>query len=89
MANFDWLKSVGATQEAVAVLNDQPKVFATIIAVLIGLTVELGLLAAIHFATLKPEQKKKKNKKEKKEKKEKPAKAKKIKDNGAFAPGRS
>ncbi|PHH74220.1 hypothetical protein CDD80_3221 [Ophiocordyceps camponoti-rufipedis] len=86
MANFDFLKSVGATQEAVAVLNDQPKVFATIIAVLIGLTVELGILAAIHFATLKPEQKKKKKKKEKKEK---PAKANKIKDNGASAPGRS
>ncbi|RDA84028.1 hypothetical protein CP532_6516 [Ophiocordyceps camponoti-leonardi (nom. inval.)] len=82
MANFDFLKSIGATNEAVAVLNDQPNVFATIIAVLIGLGLELLLLWYIHFATLKPEQKKKKQ--EKKDKK----KAKKGKDNGSAAAGR-
>ncbi|RCI15724.1 hypothetical protein L249_2224 [Ophiocordyceps polyrhachis-furcata BCC 54312] len=82
MPNFDFLKSIGATKEAIAVLNDQPNVFATIIAVLIGLGLELLLLWYIHFATLKPEQKKKK--KDKKDKK----KEKKGKDNGASAAGR-
>jgi hypothetical protein len=63
MVKFDFLKSVGATTEAVAVLNDQPNLFTNLIVVLIGLGLEAGLLAYIHFATLKPEQKKKKEKK--------------------------
>lgn len=54
MANFDWLKSVGATNEAVAVLNDQPNLFVSLVAVLIGLILQC-LLWFIHFATLKPE----------------------------------
>ncbi|PHH74790.1 hypothetical protein CDD82_4767 [Ophiocordyceps australis] len=65
MANFNWLKSVGATDEAVAVLNDQPELFVSLIAVIVGLIVQGLLLWYIHFATLKPEQKKKKTKKSK------------------------
>lgn len=60
MANFDWLKSIGATNEAVAVLNDQPNLFVNLVVVLVGLMLEVGLLSAIHFGTLKPEQKKQK-----------------------------
>lgn len=63
MGKFDFLKSVGATQEAVAVLNDQPFLFTNLIVVLIGLGVQATLLWYIHYATLKPEQKKKKPKK--------------------------
>ncbi|OAA60635.1 hypothetical protein ISF_05674 [Cordyceps fumosorosea ARSEF 2679] len=63
MPNFDFLRSVGATKEAVAVLNDQPNLFTNLIVVLIGLGVQGGLLWYIHYATLKPEQKKKKEKK--------------------------
>lgn len=65
MVNFDFLKSVGATTEAVAVLNDQPNLFTNLVVVLIGLGLEAGLLTYIHFATLKPEQKKKKKEKKK------------------------
>ncbi|KAM4060030.1 hypothetical protein HRG_002351 [Hirsutella rhossiliensis] len=65
MANFDWLKSVGATNEAVAVLNDQPNLFVNLVVVLIGLTLQCLFLWFIHFATLKPEQKRK-NRKNKK-----------------------
>ncbi|KAJ4153892.1 hypothetical protein LMH87_010358 [Akanthomyces muscarius] len=63
MAKFDFLRSVGATKEAVAVLNDQPFLFTNLIVVLVGLGVQAGLLWYIHYATLKPEQKKKKEKK--------------------------
>ncbi|KAJ6787342.1 hypothetical protein PWT90_06341 [Aphanocladium album] len=63
MGKFDFLRSVGATKEAVAVLNDQPNLFTNLIVVLIGLGVQAGLLWYIHYATLKPEQKKKKEKK--------------------------
>ncbi|KND94022.1 hypothetical protein TOPH_00900 [Tolypocladium ophioglossoides CBS 100239] len=64
MANFDWLKSVGATNEAVAVLNDQPNLFVNLLVVLVGLIVQCLLIWYIHFATLKPEQKKKKKPKD-------------------------
>lgn len=60
MANFDWFRSIGATPEAVAVLNDQPELFTTLIAVIVGLILQCLLIWYIHFATLKPEQKKKK-----------------------------
>lgn len=59
MGKFDFLKSVGATEEAVAVLNDQPNLFTNLILVLIGLSLQAGLLWYIHYATLKPSQKKK------------------------------
>ncbi|MBE3044834.1 hypothetical protein IMZ48_20195 [Candidatus Bathyarchaeota archaeon] len=60
---FEWFRSIGATEEAVMVLNDQPMLFTTLVVVLISLIV-LGLLIGyIHFATRKPEQKKKKGEK--------------------------
>ncbi|KAM3498558.1 hypothetical protein MY10362_008132 [Beauveria mimosiformis] len=65
MVKFDFLRSVGATKEAVAVLNDQPNLFTNLIVVLIGLGAQATLLWYIHYATLKPEQKKKKNKEKK------------------------
>ncbi|PHH92890.1 hypothetical protein CDD83_4033 [Cordyceps sp. RAO-2017] len=65
MANFSWLKSLGATPEAVAVLNDQPNLFANLVAVIIGLALQCLLIWFIHFATMKPEQKNKKKKKSK------------------------
>lgn len=63
MANFDFFKKIGATDQAVAVLNDQPQLFTTLILVLVGLTVECVLIWFIHFSTRKPEQMKKKEEK--------------------------
>lgn len=60
---FDWFASIGATPQAVAVLNDQPELFTILIVVLIALIAEIVLIWYIHFATMKPEQKKKKPKK--------------------------
>ncbi|KAG6170470.1 hypothetical protein E4U11_002381 [Claviceps purpurea] len=63
MINYDWLKKVGATNEFVAVLNDQPHLGLNFLLVLAGLAVQCLLIWFIHFATLKPEQSKKKVKK--------------------------
>ena len=63
MGQFDWFGSIGATPQAVAVLNDQPFLFTILIIVLIALILQGVLLWYIHFATLKPEQKKKKEEK--------------------------
>lgn len=60
MGQFDFMSSVGASRQAVAVLNDQPQLFTTLVVVLVGLAAQCGFIAFIHFATLKPEQKKKK-----------------------------
>jgi hypothetical protein len=57
---FGWFKVIGATDEAVMVLNDQPILFTILLVVLVSLIVHGVLLWYIHFATLKPEQKKKK-----------------------------
>ncbi|KAI1753683.1 hypothetical protein F4782DRAFT_529100 [Xylaria castorea] len=64
---FDWLGKIGATREAIATLNDQPYVFFVLVAALVILILEGVFIWYIHFATMKPEQKKKKM--EKKEKK--------------------
>ena len=57
---FGWFAKIGATPEAVNVLNDQPVLFTILVLVLLGV-IGLGLLIwYIHFATIKPEQKKKK-----------------------------
>lgn len=61
MVNFDFFKKVGATDKAVAVLNDQPELFTTLISVIIGLGLQCALIWYIHFATLKPSQRKKKD----------------------------
>ncbi|KXX82044.1 hypothetical protein MMYC01_200945 [Madurella mycetomatis] len=63
MGQFDWFSSIGATPEAVAVLNDQPILFTILIIVLIAIILQCVLLWYIHYATLKPEQKAKKDKK--------------------------
>lgn len=63
MANFDWFKAIGATDEAVATLNDQPILFTILLVVLVALILQGVVLWYIHYATLKPEQKKKKEKK--------------------------
>ncbi|EON99333.1 hypothetical protein UCRPA7_5113 [Phaeoacremonium minimum UCRPA7] len=57
---FDWFLKIGATKEAVAVLNDQPFLFTILLLVLVGIILQCVLIWYIHFATLKPEQKKKK-----------------------------
>ncbi|KAI1506495.1 hypothetical protein F5X99DRAFT_5021 [Biscogniauxia marginata] len=62
---FGFMASLGATPEAVAVLNDQPYVFTILVVVLVILILQSVLLWYIHYATLKPEQKKKKEKKPK------------------------
>ncbi|KAL7933485.1 hypothetical protein V8C35DRAFT_304529 [Trichoderma chlorosporum] len=58
MGQFDWFKKIGATDEAVAVLNDQPYLFTTLVVVIVVLLAESGLLWFIHWATFKPSQKK-------------------------------
>ncbi|KAH6640803.1 hypothetical protein F5144DRAFT_599480 [Chaetomium tenue] len=63
MGQFDWFGSIGATPEAVAVLNDQPILFTILLVALVAIILQCVLIWYIHFATLKPEQKKKKEKK--------------------------
>ncbi len=74
MGQFDWFGSIGATPQAVAVLNDQPILFTILIIVLIAVILQIVLLWYIHFATMKPEQKAKKDKKKPAAKDNKPAK---------------
>jgi len=62
MSQFDWFSKIGATPEAVAVLNDQPMLFTILIIVLIAIILQIVLLWYIHYATMKPEQKVKKEK---------------------------
>ncbi|CAK7204412.1 hypothetical protein SEUCBS139899_007169 [Sporothrix eucalyptigena] len=62
MGEFDWFLKIGATKEAVAVLNDQPVLFFILLVVLVAIGLEITLMWYIHHATLKPEQKKKKEK---------------------------
>ncbi|KAG5928193.1 hypothetical protein E4U42_001133 [Claviceps africana] len=61
MNNFAWMRKIGATNEAVAVLNDQPNLFVNFLLVLAGLGGQCLLIWYIHFATLKPEQARRKN----------------------------
>lgn len=60
---FGWFLKIGATPQAVAVLNDQPYLFAILLVVLAILGLQITLHWYIHYATMKPEQKKKKEKK--------------------------
>ncbi|KAF4984627.1 hypothetical protein FZEAL_203 [Fusarium zealandicum] len=70
MGQFDWFSSIGATDEAVAVLNDQPILFTILLVVLVAVILQSVLIWYIHYATMKPEQRKKKqDKKDKKDKK--------------------
>ena len=74
MGQFDWFARIGATPQAVAVLNDQPMLFTILLVVLVAIILQCVLIWYIHFATLKPEQKKKKEKKDAPKKDAKPAK---------------
>lgn len=60
---FGWFLKIGATPEAVAVLNDQPYLFTILLVVLAILSLQITFQWYIHYATMKPEQKKKKEKK--------------------------
>ncbi|KAK1639849.1 hypothetical protein BDP81DRAFT_391903 [Colletotrichum phormii] len=40
MGQFDWFRSIGATPEAVAVLNDQPILFTILLIVLVAVTLQ-------------------------------------------------
>ncbi|KAK6067058.1 hypothetical protein SCUP234_11774 [Seiridium cupressi] len=60
---FGWFLKIGATPEAVAVLNDQPYLFVELLVVLVIIGLQITLHWYIHYATMKPEQKKKKEKK--------------------------
>lgn len=57
---FDFFLKIGATPQAVAVLNDQPFLVTILVVVLVVLILQSVLIWYIHFATMKPEQKKKK-----------------------------
>ncbi|KPM39458.1 hypothetical protein AK830_g7101 [Neonectria ditissima] len=58
MGQFDWFSKIGATDEAVAVLNDQPILFTILLIVLVAVGLQFALHWYIGFATLKPEQRK-------------------------------
>jgi hypothetical protein len=74
MGQFDFFSSIGATDEAVAVLNDQPELFTYLLVVLVGLGIQVTIHWYIHYATLKPEQKKAKEDKKAKKKAAAPTK---------------
>ncbi|KAK6199813.1 28S ribosomal protein S5, mitochondrial [Pestalotiopsis sp. IQ-011] len=57
---FGWFLKIGATPEAVAVLNDQPFLFAQLLVVLVVIGLQITFHWYIHYATLKPSQMKKK-----------------------------
>ncbi|KAB5586095.1 hypothetical protein GE09DRAFT_1210676 [Coniochaeta sp. 2T2.1] len=57
---FGWFAKIGATPEAVNVLNDQPVLFTILIVVLLAIILQCVLIWYIHYATMKPGQKKKK-----------------------------
>ncbi|KAI1418274.1 hypothetical protein F5Y13DRAFT_184785 [Hypoxylon sp. FL1857] len=57
---FGFMAKIGATDAAVATLNDQPYLFTILVVVLVALILQSILIWYIHYATMKPEQKKKK-----------------------------
>ncbi len=65
MGQFDFFLKIGATPQAVAVLNDQPFLITVLAVVLVSLILQGVLLWYISFATRKPEQMKKKEDKKK------------------------
>lgn len=56
MGQFDWFSKIGATPEAVAVLNDQPILFTILLVALVAIILQIVLIWYIHKATMKPEQ---------------------------------
>ncbi|EMR67166.1 hypothetical protein UCREL1_5845 [Eutypa lata UCREL1] len=65
---FGFMSKIGATDEAVAVLNDQPFIFTLLVVVLVICILECVLIWYIGYATEKPEQKKAKEDKKAKKK---------------------
>ncbi|XDG03407.1 hypothetical protein ABKA04_003022 [Annulohypoxylon sp. FPYF3050] len=63
---FGFMSKIGATDAAVATLNDQPYIFTILVVILVALILQSVLIWYIHYATMKPEQKKKKEPKDKK-----------------------
>ncbi|KAI0181497.1 hypothetical protein GGR52DRAFT_567719 [Hypoxylon sp. FL1284] len=63
---FGFMAKIGASDAAVATLNDQPYIFTILVVVLVAVILQIVFLWYIHHATLKPEQKKKKEPKGKK-----------------------
>lgn len=57
---FGFMSKIGATDAAVATLNDQPYLFTILVVILVALILQSVLIWYIHYATMKPEQKKKK-----------------------------
>lgn len=58
MGQFDWFSKLGATDQAVAVLNDQPFIFTVLVVALVICILQSVFIWYIHYATMKPEQKK-------------------------------
>ncbi|KAI6092852.1 hypothetical protein F4821DRAFT_277943 [Hypoxylon rubiginosum] len=63
---FGFMSKIGATDAAVATLNDQPYLFTILVVILVAVILQIVLIWYIHYATMKPEQKKKKEPKDKK-----------------------
>ncbi|OTA57227.1 hypothetical protein K449DRAFT_467979 [Hypoxylon sp. EC38] len=63
---FGFMGKIGATDAAVATLNDQPYLFTILVVVLVAVILQSVLIWYIHYATMKPEQKKKKEPKDNK-----------------------
>jgi len=55
---FGFMSKLGATDEAVAVLNDQPYIFTILMVVIVCIALQITLHWYIHYATMKPEQRK-------------------------------
>ncbi|KAI2471752.1 hypothetical protein F4781DRAFT_385758 [Annulohypoxylon bovei var. microspora] len=65
---FGFMSKIGATDAAVATLNDQPYIFTVLVVILVVLILQSVFIWYIHYATMKPEQKKKKEPKKPAEK---------------------
>ncbi|KAI0885326.1 uncharacterized protein GGS22DRAFT_163434 [Annulohypoxylon maeteangense] len=69
---FGFMSKIGATDQAVATLNDQPYIFTILVVILVTLILQSVFIWYIHYATMKPEQKKKKEPKDSKKPAAKP-----------------
>ena len=57
---FGFMSKLGASDQAVATLNDQPFLFTVLVVALVACILQSVFIWYIHYATMKPEQKKKK-----------------------------
>ena len=63
---FGFMGKLGASDQAVATLNDQPFLFTVLVVALVACILQSVFIWYIHYATMKPEQKKAKEDKKKK-----------------------